>query len=160
MIRPTHSCNPELDLIIERTVEVAPERVWRAWTEPELVKQWFAPAPWQLVECEIDLCPGGAFRTKMESPDGETFDGAGCYLDVVEPERLVWTDALEPGFRPAPAPFFTVILTIEPYDVGTRYVVRALHADPEQRRKHEEMGFHQGWGTCLDQLLQVVMQVR
>ena len=156
MTQPTNLIDPELDLVLERTIEATPERVWRAWTDPEQVRQWFAPAPWRVAECEIDLRPGGAFRTRMESPDGEGFDGAGCYLEVVERERLVWTDALSPGYRPAREPFFTVVLTIEPHGGGSRCVVRALHASPEQRRKHEEMGFQQGWGLCLDQLLEVV----
>lgn len=56
---------PELDLVFERTVEVAPELVWMAWTQPEHLKHWFTPAPWTTVDCEIDLRPGGIFRTTM-----------------------------------------------------------------------------------------------
>lgn len=160
MSGPTDNIQPNLDLVLERTLEVGPQRVWKAWTDPEQVKQWFAPAPWTVTECEIDLRPGGMFRTRMEGPDGEGFDGTGCYLEVVEPRRLVFTDALTAGYRPAPESFFTVILTIEAHETGSRYVVRALHADPEQRQKHENMGFYQGWGTCLDQLEQVVAQQR
>ena len=156
MIGPREHTDPDLDLVLDRTIEADPQRVWEAWTDPEQVKRWFAPAPWRVAECEIDLRPGGTFRTKMAGPNGEEFDGPGCYLEVIEARRLVFTDALTAGYRPAPEAFFTVILTIEPSEEGSRYVVRALHASREQRQKHEEMGFYEGWRKCLDQLEQVV----
>ena len=55
--------NPQLDLFMERVVDVPVARVWRAWTDPDQVKQWFTPAPWQTTRCEIDLRPGGRFLT-------------------------------------------------------------------------------------------------
>ncbi len=66
----TYTTNPELDLVLERTVDVAPELVWRAWTTPELLLQWFTPKPWSTTACEIDLQPGGRFDTTMRSPEG------------------------------------------------------------------------------------------
>jgi uncharacterized protein YndB with AHSA1/START domain len=60
-----------LDLVLERVVDVPPDLVWKAWTMPEHVKRWFTPAPWKTVACEIDLRPGGAFRTVMQSPEGK-----------------------------------------------------------------------------------------
>src|SRR5690242_2821697 len=95
--------NPSLDLVLERVVDVPRELVWSAWTTPEHIKKWFTPAPWTTIACEIDLRPGGAFRTTMRSPEGEEFPNVGCYLEVVPNERLVWTNALGPGFRPAAA---------------------------------------------------------
>src|ERR1700754_5062637 len=92
--------DPELDLVLERTVDVPPEFVWRAWTEPELIKRWFTPAPWTTPGAEVDLRPGGAFRTIMRSPEGQEMDNTGCFLEVVPNRRLVWTGALGPDFRP------------------------------------------------------------
>lgn len=153
--------DPELDLVLERVVDVPPELVWEAWTRPEHIKKWFAPRPWSVTECEIDLRPGGMFRVVMQSPEGEAFPTpAGCYLEVVENERLVWTDALGPGYRPAAEPFFTAIITMEAEGSGTRYVARAIHGDSAAREKHEEMGFYEGWSTVLDQLVELVKSMK
>ncbi len=149
----TFSPNPQLDLVLDRTIDVSPDLVWAAWTQPEHVKHWFAPAPWTITDCEIDLRPGGIFRSVMRSPEGEEFPNAGCFLEVVPNERLVWTDALLPGYRPSENPFFTAVGTIQPDGAGTRYKAIAIHRDEAGRRQHEEMGFHEGWGQVLDQLV-------
>jgi uncharacterized protein YndB with AHSA1/START domain len=153
MTRPNHPVDPKRDLVLERVVDVPRELVWRAWTRPEDLKKWFAPLPWTTVECEIDLRPGGICRTVMRSPEGQDFPNVGCYLEIVENERLVFTDALAPGYRPSEKPFFTAIITLEPHEKGTKYSATALHKDEADRKKHEDMGFHSGWGQCLDQLV-------
>lgn len=154
--------DPQLDLVLERTIDVPRELVWKAWTTPEQLKKWFTPEPWQTVDCEIDLRPGGIFRTVMRSPEGEEHANEGCYLEVIENEKLVWTDALEEGYRPASQPnecfnsYFTAIIMLESQGQGTHYTVVAKHADPESRKKHEEQGFYEGWGKALDQLVALV----
>jgi uncharacterized protein YndB with AHSA1/START domain len=153
MTSPLVKPNPKLDLVLEREIDVPVELVWEAWTTPESVKQWFCPKPWTVTSCEIDLRPGGAFNTVMRSPEGQEFPNVGCYLDVVHNRRLIWTDTLLPGFRPAPKPFFTGALYLEPNGSGTRYTAMAIHGDEATRKSHEEMGFHNGWATVLDQLV-------
>ncbi|MCC9604299.1 SRPBCC family protein [Blastopirellula sp. JC732] len=148
--------DPNLDLVLERVVDVPRELVWAAWTTPEHICQWFCPRPWSVTECEIDLRPGGVFSTTMRSPEGELFPNAGCYLEVIPGERLIWTDMLLPGFRPAEQGFMTGILTLESVDGGTKYTAMAFHRDEETRKQHEEMGFHAGWSTALDQLVELV----
>lgn len=153
--------NPETDLKLERVVEVPAEKVWRAWTEPKHLMPWFTPRPWQTVACEIDLRPGGAFNTTMRSPEGEEFPTNGCYLEVVPGERLVWTDSLSGGFRPSARGFLTsdggfyvtAVITLESMGARTKYTAMALHADATGRDKHSEMGFLDGWGAALDQLV-------
>lgn len=150
--------DPTLDLVLERVVDVPPELVWEAWTKPEHVKKWFTPAPWTTVDCKIDLRPGGMFHTTMRSPEGEEFPNAGCYLEIVEGKRLVFTDALGPGYRPVPedpnAPFrFTAAILLEPAGAGTKYTAIAMHADETGRQAHADMGFADGWGKALDQLV-------
>lgn len=152
--------NPDLDLVLERTVPVTPERVWAAWTEPELMLQWFTPAPWKTVAVDVDVRPGGRCSTTMESPEGERFPNSGCYLQV-EPNRLlVFTSVLGDDFRPiaptngADGMPFTARIEIESSgDGGTRYRAIAMHADEDGCRRHADMGFHEGWGAALDQLV-------
>jgi uncharacterized protein YndB with AHSA1/START domain len=148
--------DPKLDLVLERTLDVPRELVWTALTKPEHLRHWFAPKPWAITDCEIDLRPGGAIRFVMRSPEGQEFPNIGCYLDIVPNERLVWTDALLPGYRPSENPFFTAVLTLEPQGSGTRYRAIAVHRDEAGRKKHEDMGFHEGWGTVADQMVAYV----
>lgn len=145
--------DPALDLVLQRVVPVSPARVWRAWTTPEDLKHWFCPKPWTTPHCEIDLRPGGRFRTVMRGPEGQEMDSTGCYLEVVPHQRLVFTDALGPGFRPNPEPFFTAFLILEPVGEGCRYTAIARHGKPETAQQHEAMGFTAGWGTVVDQLV-------
>lgn len=148
--------DPTLDLVLERDIDVSPELVWKAWTEPEHVKKWFAPAPWTISECAIDLRPGGQFYTVMQSPEGQAFPNTGCYLEIVPHEKLVFTNALTPGYRPSAEPFFTAILTLTPTATGTHYTAVAKHKDQAGRQQHEAMGFHEGWGQTLEQLVETV----
>lgn len=148
--------DPNLDLVLERIIDVPRDSVWAAWTQPEHIVKWFCPAPWSVSSCELDLRPGGKFNTVMRSPEGEEFPNVGCVLEVVPKERLVFTDTLLPGFRPAPAPFMTAIVLLESVGEGTRYTAMARHANVETREKHEGMGFHTGWGMALDQLVAMI----
>jgi len=158
---PTYRPDSNLDLLLERVVDVPRELVWRAWTMPEHIKKWFTPAPWKTVACEIDLRPGGIFSAVMQSPEGESFLNIGCYLEIVEHERLIWTNALLPGYRPNQTPEacpevafpFTAVISLEPQGSGTKYTALVIHADAASRKKHEDMGFRNGWGAALDQLV-------
>jgi uncharacterized protein YndB with AHSA1/START domain len=156
-VTATSQFDPRLDLRLERVVDVPPGLVWAAWTKPEHIKKWFCPAPWQTVECEIDLRPGGIFRTVMRSPEGEEINNVGCFLEIVPNRKLVWTVALQPGYRPSnptfDIPTFTAVIMIEPHPRGTKYTALAMHKDEEGRDAHDRMGFTEGWGKALDQLV-------
>jgi uncharacterized protein YndB with AHSA1/START domain len=160
--------NPRLDLSFERIVDVPKELLWRGWTEPQLIKQWFTPVPWQTVDCEIDLRPGGMFRTVMRSPEGQDFPNLGCYLEVRENEKLVWTNAMLPGFRPVHSSaktdstvefLFSAMIELQTLANGTQYTATVIHADEAGCKQHAEMGFHEGWGKALDQLLELVRKM-
>lgn len=150
--------DPALDLVIERLVDVPPALVWRAWTEAAHLRHWFCPKPWTTDVRALDLRPGGLFHAVLEGPDGTRAEHRFCYLEVQAPHRLVWTTALEPGFRPTPAedsggvPHFTAVITIEPHGAGTKYSALAMHRDPAGAARHVAMGFHDGWGTVTTQL--------
>jgi uncharacterized protein YndB with AHSA1/START domain len=170
MTSPSFHMDLSLDLVLERVVDIPSALVWMAWTTPQYLKKWFTPAPWTTTDCEIDLRPGGIFRTVMRSPEGQEFPGTGCYLEVVRNERLVWTNTLASGYRPSSRHaassehecaelLFTAVISLEPQGNGTKYTALAMHGDEESRKKHEAMGFHQGWGAALDQLVAVVKKM-
>jgi uncharacterized protein YndB with AHSA1/START domain len=114
------------------------------------------------VECEIDLKPGGKFFAQMVDPDDNKLPAEpGCYLEIVPNRKLVWTSALGPGYRPldpTSAPwFFTAVLTFEPHgNGGCKYTATAIHTTREHAEAHEKMGFSQGWGKVLEQLVEYV----
>lgn len=147
-----------LDLELTRRLKARRATLWRCWTEPALLTQWFCPRPWVATDFRVDLRPGGIFASIIRGPEGEVFDNdPGCFLEVVPEVRLVWTSALGPGYRPliTPAGGFamTAILTFRDDDGGgTVYNARVLHADAEGRDRHAAMGFHDGWGAATAQL--------
>jgi uncharacterized protein YndB with AHSA1/START domain len=147
------------ELVLTRIIDAPREKVFRAWTEPELLKQWFAPQPYTTPVVELDLRPGGASLIVMRSPQGQEFPNRGVYLDVVENERLVFTDAYTRAWEPSEKPFMTVTITLEDEAGKTRYIARVLHWTVADREAHEKMGFHQGWGQCADQLTALVAKI-
>lgn len=156
--------NPRFDLQFDRNVPISVTDVWDGWTNPETLMKWFCPRPWKVVECEIDLQPGGIFRNVMQSPEGKNMpDNIGTYLIVENQKRLVWTNALGPGFRPksqvndSQLGFHFVVdlrLNILP-NGGAKYSAHVMHTDEASRKAHEDMGFEQGWGIALDQLVEL-----
>ncbi len=144
------------ELAISRIIDAPREKVFQAWTDPELLKQWFAPKPWTTPVAELDVRPGGASLIVMRGPDGNEFPNRGVYLEVVKNERLVFTNAYVRAWEPSEKPFMTVIVTLEDLGGKTRYTARVLHWTVADRETHEKMGFHKGWGQCADQLAALV----
>ena len=142
----------EHELALTRLIDATPEQLFRCWTKPALMKQWFVPKPWTIAEVETDVRTGGSSYVVMRSPEGQEFPNRGVYLEVVENRRIVFTDAYTSAWVPAQKPFFTAIVTFEPEGEKTRYTARAMHWNAEDRETHEKMGFHEGWGKCADQL--------
>lgn len=140
------------ELVLTRLIDAPREKLYRAWTEPALLKQWFAPLPYTTPVAELDVRPGGANLIVMRGPDGQDMPNRGVYLEVAPNERLVVTDAFTTAWEPSAKPFMTLILTFENEGGKTRYTARARHWTVEDRDAHEKMGFHQGWGICTDQL--------
>ena len=149
------------DLVISRVLRAPRSALWRAWSDPALLKEWWCPKPWTTQVRDFDLRPGGNFHTFMQGPDGGTSDNPGCFLEVVPQSRLVFTSMLTGGWRPhKPWLGFTAIITMEDDPGGSRYVARVMHPDDATRDQHEKMGFFEGWNTAIDQLDAFAMTLR
>ncbi len=150
----TTDATPQSDreLVLTRLLDAARDKLFRCWTEPELLKQWFTPHPWTVSHVEADVRPGGASLVVMRSPEGQEFPNHGVYLEVVDNERLVFTDAYVDAWTPSDKPFMTGVLTFADEDGKTRYTARVRHWSVADREQHEQMGFHTGWGQATDQL--------
>ena len=151
-MNPSTAVISERELVLSRDVDVPRGRLFKAWTTQ--LPFWWGPHGTTTPVCEMELRCGGVFRTIMRAPDGTEFSTRGVFLEVVENERIVFTDAYGPDWAPAPDIFFTAIITFEEISGGrTNYTARALHWTVANREKHERMGFHQGWGESLDRLV-------
>jgi uncharacterized protein YndB with AHSA1/START domain len=140
------------ELSLTRLLRAPRRAVWRCWTEPALLQQWFTPRPWTTPVVEVDVRPGGESYMIFRGPGGEEFPNRGVYLEVVPEERIVFTDAYTGGWRPTAKPFMTGIVTMADEDGGTRYTASARHWNAQDLRRHDQMGFHEGWGKAVDQL--------
>ncbi len=154
-------------LTFTRELPVPRALVWRCWTEPELIKQWFCPKPWQVTEVDNDLRAGGRANNVMEGPgpDGKHMRNVntGCYLEVVPGEKLVFTDLLLEDWTPNDQKFlgFTATLIFEDAGEGRcRYTAICKHQDPASQEQHARMGFHDGWGVATDQLVALASTLR
>lgn len=149
----------EHELVLTRLIPAPREKLFRCWTEPALLTQWFTPPPWKTVAAEIDVRPGGSSFITMQGPDGTQMPNRGVYLEVVKNERLVFTDAYTSAWVPSAQPFFTGIITFEDENGQTRYTARARHWNAKDCATHEQMGFHSGWGAATDQLAELAAQL-
>lgn len=147
------------ELVVTRLIDVPRHKLFRCWTEPVLIVQWFTPPPWKTVAAEVDVRAGGSSLITMKGPDGTEIPNRGVYLEVVANERLVFTDAYTSAWVPSAKPFFTGVLTFEDEAGQTRYTARARHWNAEDCAAHERMGFHDGWGVATDQLAAVAARL-
>ena len=141
------------ELTLTRLLDAPADKLFRCWTDPVLLKQWFAPRPYTTPVAQVDVRPGGASNLVMKSPEGQEIPCPGQYLEVVPNRRLVFSDAFTGNWNPKEgAPFMVATIGFEPEGGKTRYTAVVRHWSEDDKKKHEEMGFHQGWGICADQL--------
>lgn len=157
-LAPTGYTAAAHELSLSRLIDAPREKVFRAWTEPQLLARWWGPHGMTTPECELQPWAGGLFRTVMRAPDGTEYPNQGVFLEIVAPERIVFTDAFGPGWQPSAKAFMTVVVTFEPVQGRTLYTARALHWSAADCEAHEQMGFHRGWGESLDRLVSLVTE--
>ena len=144
--------DPKLDLVLERTVTAPAALLYACWTSPEHLPHFFVPKPHRVIRCRLHPRVGGAFETTFDV-DGTEMQNNGVYLELIPNEKLVFTDAYTEGWKPAPEPFMTAIVTFEDLTDGrTKYTAIARHRTSETAEQHKAMGFYEGWGTVVDQL--------
>ena len=140
-------------ILIVREFDAPRELVFRAWTEPDLVRQWWPAGRGEMTVCEIDLRPGGSWRYVMVTPDGTDVAFHGEYREVVPGERIVQTEIYDP-FPHAAA---VDTLEFEDLDGRTRVTMLVQHQLKEHRDAHDESGMEDGLQDALD-LLEGVAQ--
>jgi len=141
------------ELVLQRVLNAPREKLYRCWTEPSLIVQWFTPPPFKTTKAVMDVRTGGSSNVTMQSPDGQEFPNPGVFLEVVPNEKIVMTDAFTAAWEPSEKPFMTAIVTFEDAGNGkTKYTARARHWTVADREAHEKMGFHEGWGVAASQL--------
>lgn len=141
------------ELSFTRVINATPDKLFRAWTDPAILVKWFTPQPWRTVRADIDPRPGGSSCIVMQSPEGQEFPNHGVYLEVVKNKKLVFTDAFVRAWEPSNKPFMVGTITFEDLgDATTRYTALVQHWTIADRKAHEDMGFHPGWGKATDQL--------
>jgi uncharacterized protein YndB with AHSA1/START domain len=160
----TGSAGPEL--VITRVFDAPRERVWKAWTEPELCMRWWGPKGFTCPVCRIDLRVGGTYFNCMRSPEGQDYWSTGVYREIVPPERVVCTDCFadEKG-NIVPATHYgmsadfplemLVTVTFEEQDGKTRLTLK--HAGLPPGKDMEDC--REGWSQSFDKLAEVVAQV-
>ncbi len=118
---PGLELDPDLDLVLVRELAAPRAVIWRCWTEPEHLMQWFVPKPHKVTACHLDVRVGGACNTTFDV-DGAVMENKGVYLEVVPGEKLVFTDTYTEGWKPAAEPFMTAIVTFEDLGGGGRAI--------------------------------------
>ncbi|WP_147915275.1 SRPBCC domain-containing protein [Ruania zhangjianzhongii] len=150
--------DPDRDLTLQRVIRAPLDRVWDAWTTPSLLQRWWTPAPTLTRVDRLEVQPGGGFVTRMSEDGHEYVPHTDSIFLLVEPHRrLVFTNAVDSGWHPAaPAPVaMTAEVLLTEREEGTDYRVIVRHGDPAERRRHEQLGFFDGWGSVTAALAEV-----
>jgi uncharacterized protein YndB with AHSA1/START domain len=154
-------------LVIERVFDAPRELVWKAWTDPELIKQWHGPKDFTAPTIESDLRVGGKYLYCMRGPAGSDFDrdfwSTGVYREIVEPERIVATDSFadEHG-NVVPASHYgmegdmplEMLVTVTFEDLGGKTKLTLTHAGLPAGE--QQTGASQGWNESLDKLAALI----
>ncbi|KXK49067.1 MAG: SRPBCC domain-containing protein [Chloroflexota bacterium] len=144
---------------VERVFNAPRETVFAAYTQAEHLTHWWAPRPWRVSYCTVDLRPGGEWRYCMAGPAGEEAWGKATYREIVAPERLVYEDAFTDADGVTNPALPVSVTTIVFEDLGggrTRMSASAVFASPEALQAVIDMGMEEGMNMCLDQLVELL----
>ncbi len=141
-------------LRLSHTFSATPDRVFDAWTNPEVLRRWWAAGPdWECPLAEVDLRPGGRYRLSMRNPAGEVHTVGGEFREIRRPERLAYTWSWETNAEEMAGSDDTLV-EVDFADRGGSTEVTLTHsgfANEQLAGMHE-----QGWNACLDNLERVL----
>jgi len=147
------------ELVITRIINAPRERVFKAWTDPKQLVNWWAPKDCATPYCTVDLRPGGKFHYCMRMPDGNDIWGIGIYREIIEPEKIVYTDSFadKDGNPVSPEQYgissshpAESTVTVEFTEHGDKTKLTIIHEIPAYVKEREQTG--QGWNDMLDNL--------
>lgn len=142
------------ELVVTRTFDAPARLVFEAWTRPELFQRWWVPkgAPIVLVACELDVRPGGRYRLEfaLVGDDSQRMPFFGRYMEVVPPQRLVWTNEEGDGDGAITTVTFTET------DGRTRVVVHDLYPSKAALDEAIASGSTEGMPAQLEQLAELL----
>lgn len=143
------------EIIITRIFDAPRILVFKAWTDPKHLREWWGPHGFTNPRVEVDLRPGGAWHIDMQSPDGKIYPNKGKYLEIVKNERIVYSDEVDPtdavwGGNPPPSATNTVIF--EDYQGKTRVTSISRLASAAERDRMIKLGALEGFGQMLERL--------
>src|SRR5260370_34042770 len=143
--------NEEQVLVLTRVFDAPRELVFKAWTDPKRVAQWWGRAGFTHPVCELDVRPGGAILIHMRGPDGTVYPMTGVYQEVVEPERIVFTSA---ALDAAGNPMFELLTTVTFAEQGgkTKQILRARGIKRTAQATPYLAGMEAGWTQRLERL--------
>jgi len=144
----------EKALLIERVFDAPRELVFKAWSDPERLAQWWGPKGWTLPVCTVDFQAGGVWHYCIQGPDGEQSWGKAVYSEIVPPERIVYTDGFsdEAGNLAPGMPVIKISVEFIAEGGKTRIVSRAETASKEELESLLQMGMVEGLKQTLDRL--------
>jgi len=145
----------KFDLVLNRVFDAPRDLVWRAWTDPAQLPQWWGPAHFTNPVCRADVRPGGAIYIEMRAPNGTVYPMSGTFQEVVEPERIVFTSG------PTDAQgnlLFEILTTVTFTDQGgkTELKLEAKVLSETAVAPQHLAGMEQGWNQSLDRLGELV----
>jgi uncharacterized protein YndB with AHSA1/START domain len=150
----TNMTTAERVFMMERVFDAPRELVFKAWSEPKHVAQWWGPKGWTLPVCEMDFRPGGVWLYCMRGPEGEEGWGKAVYREIVEPERIVYVDAFADAEGNAVEGMPETLVTVEFTELNgkTKITSRAEFASVADLEATLAMGMVEGMTDTWDRL--------
>ncbi len=136
---------PANDFVLTRIFDAPRALVFKAWTDPKHLAQWWGPKDFTNPVCELDLRPGGAYRIVMRSPQGSEHPMRGVFLEIAAPERLVMSVDID---------ILKMIMTVtfEERAGKTKVTVAQRFDTTADRETNVKMGAVAGWTQSFERL--------